>query len=126
MQDLVRKVPIADSVLGYAVSLARRSRPKEADAPSFIQQWVTWGAGPRASQNMVLAGKARALLRGNMHVSTDDINAVAPAVLRHRLLTNFAAQAEGVTADDIVARLIQETQAHPSALDGERATGIGS
>ncbi len=126
LQNLVRKVPVADPVLQYAVALARRSRPNQADAPGFINQWVTWGAGPRASQNMILAAKARALLHGNMHVSTDDVNAVAPAVLRHRLLTNFAAQAEGITADDIVARLIQETEAHPSALDGERATGIGS
>jgi MoxR-like ATPase len=126
MQQLVRKVPIAEPVLQYAVTLARRTRPAEADAPGFIQQWVTWGAGPRAAQNMILAAKARALLNGRMHVSTDDINSVAPAVMRHRLLTNFAAQAENITADDIVARLIEETEAHPSALDGERATGIGS
>jgi MoxR-like ATPase len=126
MQQLVRKVPIADPVLQYAVTLARRTRPAEGDAPGFIQQWVTWGAGPRAAQNMILAAKARALLNGRLHVSTTDIDAVAPAVMRHRLLTNFAAQAENITADDIVARLIEETEAHPSALDGERATGIGS
>jgi MoxR-like ATPase len=126
LQNLVRKVPVAEPVLQYAVALARRSRPNQPNTPAFINQWVTWGAGPRASQNMILAAKARALLHGNLHVSADDVNAVAPAVLRHRLLTNFAAQAEGITADDIVARLIQETEAHPSALDGERATGIGS
>ena len=126
MQKLVRRVPVAEPVLQYAVSLARRTRPKESEAPAFIQQWITWGAGPRASQNMILAAKAHALLRGRFHVSTSDIDAVAPAVLRHRLLTNFAAQAEGISADDVIARLIEETEAHPSALDGERATGIGS
>ncbi len=126
MQKLVRSVPVADPVLQYAVALARKSRPGSVDAPAFIGQWVTWGAGPRASQNMVLAGKARALLHGRFHVSSDDIEAVAPAVLRHRILTNFAAQAEGITADAVIARLIEETEAHPSGLDGERAKGIGS
>lgn len=126
MQKLVRKVPVAEPVLEYAVALTRRTRPQESEAPSFVQQWVTWGAGPRASQNLIVAAKAHALLRGRFHVSTDDINAIAPAVLRHRILTNFAAQAEGISADDVVARLIEETEAHPSALDGERATGIGS
>ena len=126
LQKLVRRVPVADPVLHYAVSLARRTRPAEEEAPAFIQQWITWGAGPRASQNMILAAKAHALLRGRFHVATEDIDAVAPAVLRHRILTNFAAQAEGITADDVIKRLIEETEAHPSALDGERATGIGS
>ena len=126
LQKLVRRVPVADPVLNYAVALARRTRPNEEEAPAFIQQWITWGAGPRASQNMILAAKAHALLRGRFHVATEDIDAVAPAVLRHRILTNFAAQAEGISADDVIARLITETEAHPSALDGERATGIGS
>jgi MoxR-like ATPase len=108
------------------MALARRTRPHEPEAPSFVQQWINWGAGPRASQNMILAAKAHALLQGRFHVATEDVDAVAPAVLRHRILTNFAAQAEGISADDVIARLIEETEAHPSALDGERATGIGS
>ncbi len=126
LQGLVRTVPVADSVLDFAVALVRSSRPQEDDAPSFVQQWVQWGAGPRASQNMILAGKARALLHGRHHVSTQDIVAVAPAVLRHRILPNFAAQAEGMTADVLIQRLLEQTPAHPSALDGDRAAGIGS
>ena len=125
MQGLVREVPVSDSVIDYAVRIARSSRPS-GEAPDFIRQWVTWGAGPRASQNMILAAKARALLRGRFHASAEDIDAVAPSVLRHRILTNFAAEAENVTPDDIVRQLLQETQAHPSALDGDRAAGIGS
>jgi MoxR-like ATPase len=125
LQGLVREVPVADSILDYAVRLARATRP-DADAPDFVRQWVTWGAGPRASQNMVLAGKARALLHGRFHVSAEDLAEVAPSVLRHRILTNFAAEAEDITPDDIVRRLLEETQPHPSALDGDRAAGIGS
>ncbi len=126
LQQLVRAVPAADSVLDYAVALARASRPDDPTAPGFIKQWVTWGAGPRASQNMILAAKARALLHGAFHVSADDVRAVAPSVLRHRVLTNFAAEAEGIQPDDVVARLLDEVEANRSALDGERAAGIGS
>ncbi|MBC8328855.1 MAG: MoxR family ATPase [Planctomycetes bacterium] len=126
LQQLVRAVPAADSVLDYAVALARASRPDDPTAPGFIQQWVTWGAGPRASQNMVLAAKARALLHGRFHVSAGDVRAVAPSVLRHRVLTNFAAEAEGIQPDDVVARLLETVEANRSALDGERAAGIGS
>ena len=126
LQKLVRAVPTADSVLEYAVALARASRPSEESAPDFIRQWVTWGAGPRASQNMILAAKARALLQGRFHASVQDVAAVAPSVLRHRILTNFAAEAEGLDSDAMVARLLDEIPANPSALDGERAAGIGS
>ena len=115
----------ADTVIDYAVAIARQTRP-DADAPDFVRQWITWGAGPRASQNMVLAAKARALLGGRYHVAAEDVAAVAPSVLRHRILTNFAAEAEDITPDDIVAKLLRETQPHPSALDGDRAAGIGS
>ncbi len=125
MQGLVREVPVSDSLIDYAVRIARATRP-DADAPDFVRQWVTWGAGPRASQNMVLAGKARALLHGRFHVAAEDIAAVAPSVLRHRILTNFAAEAEDISSDDIVRRLLEETQPHPSALDGDRAAGVGS
>ncbi|MGB0953808.1 MAG: AAA family ATPase [Planctomycetota bacterium] len=125
LQGLVREVPVADSVIDYAVRLTRATRPSE-QAPTFIRQWVTWGAGPRASQNLILAAKARALLQGRFHASSEDVDAVAPSVLRHRILINFAAEAENITADDVIQQLLQEIQAHPSALDGDRAAGIGS
>ncbi|KAA3605694.1 MAG: MoxR family ATPase [Planctomycetota bacterium] len=126
MQALVRSVPAADSVLDYAVRLARSTRPNDEMAPNFIKQWVTWGAGPRASQNLVLAAKAKALLHGRFHASSEDVAAVAPSVLRHRVLTNFAAEAEGITPDAVVTRLLETVEAHRSALDGDRAAGIGS
>ncbi len=125
LQALVREVPAAEAVIDYAVRMVRATRPGP-DAPDFVRQWVTWGAGPRASQNLILAGKARALLQGRFHLSAQDVAAVAPSVLRHRVLTNFAAEAENVTSDEIVARLLRATEPHPSALDGERAAGIGS
>lgn len=125
LQGLVREVPVADSVIDYAVRLTRATRPSE-QSPTFIRQWVTWGAGPRASQNLILAAKARALLQGRFHASSEDVDAVAPSVLRHRILINFAAEAENITPDDVIQQLLQEIQAHPSALDGDRAAGIGS
>ncbi len=125
LQALVREVPAADSVINYAVRLVRSTRPGP-DSPDFVRQWVTWGAGPRASQNLILAGKARALLHGRYHVSAQDVAAVAPSVLRHRVLTNFAAEAENVSSDEVVARLLRNLEPHPSALDGERAAGVGS
>ena len=125
MQELVRTVPVGDSVLAYAVALARASRPDD-DAPDFIRQWVRWGAGPRASQHLILAAKARALLHGSFHVSPDDVSAVARPVLRHRILPNFAAEAEGIDADTVVDRLLDSVDPHSTALDGECAAGIGS
>jgi len=125
LHALVREIPAADPVIDFAVRLVRATRPGP-DAPEFVRQWVTWGAGPRASQNLILAGKARALLQGRYHVSAQDVAAVAPSVLRHRVLTNFAAEAENVSPDEVVARLLRSIEPHPSALDGERAAGIGS
>jgi MoxR-like ATPase len=106
LQSLVRRVPVADHIFAYAKKLARMSRPKTPEAAPFINQWLTWGAGPRASLNLVLAAKAHAILQGRHHVSADDVAAVAPPVLRHRLIPNFAAQSEGITADEIVKRLL--------------------
>jgi len=126
LQDLVRAVPAADSVLEYAVALAKSSRPKDATAPPFVQQWVTWGAGPRASQGLVLAAKARALLQGRSHAAADDIAAMALPVLRHRIQTNFAAEAEGIDSDSVITQLLEAVSAHPKALDKDRATGVGS
>jgi len=109
LQELVRKVPVADHVVRYAIHLVRQTRLGQPDTPKFIKDYVSWGAGPRASQTLVLAGKARALLHGRYHVSTEDIRAVAYPTLRHRVLTNFNAEAESVRPDDIVKMLIETT-----------------
>jgi MoxR-like ATPase len=106
LQDIVRKVPVADHVIRYALQFSRLTRKGEGDVPDFISEFVGWGAGPRASQNLVLAGKARALLKGRYHVSTEDIRQVAVPVLRHRIVTNFNAEAEGIKPDTIVQKLI--------------------
>ena len=110
IQSLVRDVPVADHVARYALRLVRATRPpargQPDQRPSFIQQYVAWGAGPRAGQFLVLAGKARAILAGRTHVGLDDVRTVAHAVLRHRLIVNFNAQAEGVTTDDLIDRLL--------------------
>jgi MoxR-like ATPase len=106
---LVRDVVAADNVVDYAARIVRASRPAgaaEDRVPEFVTRWVRWGAGPRAGQSLLLAGKARALLHGRPAVSLEDVRAVAPPVLRHRLLVNFQAEAEGVTAEDIVSRLL--------------------
>lgn len=113
-QRIARQVPAAQSVIRYAVRLVHASRPGNPLAPDFVKDWVSWGAGIRASQNLVLAGKVRALLRGRYNVSYGDIRALAPAVLRHRVLLNFHAEAERVTTDDVVKRLL-ETVPEPSS-----------
>ncbi len=108
MQDLVRRVPASSHVIGYAVKLLRSTRPKEAEALPFIKDWVEWGAGPRASQHLILAAKARAILKGRYVASVEDVRAVAPSILRHRTLINFKAQAEGITSLQIIDRLLNE------------------
>jgi MoxR-like ATPase len=110
LQKIVRKVPIAESVVNYAVELSRNSRPEAPDAPKEIKDWVNWGAGPRASQYLVLGGKARAIMHGRYHVSYDDIRVVAKPVLRHRILTNFNAEADGITSLDIIDHLLETTK----------------
>jgi MoxR-like ATPase len=107
LQEVVRQVPVAEHVFEYAADLVRHTRPREPGVPKFIPELVAWGAGPRACQYLILGGKARALLHGRFHVTTEDIRAVAFPVLRHRLVTTFNADAEGVTPDDIIRRLIQ-------------------
>ena len=106
LQELVRQVVVADHVFEYAADLVRATRPDENGTLPFIKQQVSWGAGPRASQYLILASKARALLHGRLHATTADLRALALPVLRHRVLTTFHADAEGVSADDIVNRLL--------------------
>ena len=107
LQEVVRQVVVADHVFEYAADLVRATRPRDAGVPKFIPDLVAWGAGPRASQYLILGGKARAILHGRLHVTTDDIKEVAYPVLRHRLVTTFNADAEGITTDQIVKRLIE-------------------
>ncbi len=110
LQRTVREVAVGETVLRYAAQLVRRSRPKDPSAPAFVREWVEWGAGPRATQTLILAGKARALLHGRLAVSREDVRALALPSLRHRVIPNFAAEAEGITADDIIARLLEEAE----------------
>ena len=115
-QRLVRKVPVADPVMRYALDLVRASRPKSQTAPDFVRKWVAFGGSVRAAQYLVLGGKARALTAGRYHVSFDDIRALAHPVLRHRVLTNFHAQSEGVTTDSLVDRLLEAVPAPRSGM----------
>ncbi len=107
MQRAVRNMPVADHILRYAEKLVRVTRPDSDEALEFCSKWLTWGAGPRAGLNLVLAAKANALLRGENHVSCDDVAAVAPPIFRHRIIPNFSAQSEGLTADDITSRILE-------------------
>ncbi|MHC4936018.1 MAG: AAA family ATPase [Planctomycetota bacterium] len=112
LQQLVRQVPVADDIIRYALRLTRATRVTTGEAPEFVRQHIDWGAGPRAGQYLVLGGKANAILAGRSHVTYDDIRKVAHPVLRHRILTNFAAEAEGVTSDNVVSRLLEEIPTH--------------
>ncbi len=106
LQQIVRRMPVAEHVYEYAERLVRVTRPKAPEALDFCKKWLTWGAGPRAGLNLILAAKARAMLRGQYHVSCEDISAVAPPVFRHRIIPNFAAQSEAVTPDDITRKIL--------------------
>jgi len=107
LQQVVRRVPVADHVVEFAATLARASRPKQKEAPDFVRELVAWGAGPRAGISLITAAKARAILHGRHHATTDDVQKVAYPVLRHRILTTFSAEAAGVTTDDIIKMLIK-------------------
>ena len=106
VQRIIRRIPVSDHVVDYAVSLARATRPRTPEAPQFINDWLTWGAGPRAAQYLILGAKARAIFAGRMNVTAEDVRHVAHPVLRHRLFTNFNADAEGITPEQIVDRLL--------------------
>jgi len=108
LQKLVSQVPVGDYVIQYVASLVRATRPKDPSAPEFIRELVDWGAGPRAGQFLIQGGKALAAMDGRFSVSLDDIRRTATAVLRHRISTNFQAQAEGTTTEDLIDRLIKE------------------
>ena len=111
-QRLVRRIPVADHVFEYAAALVRATRPDEPDSPDFVQKLMSWGAGPRASLNLILAGKARAALRGRSHMSTDDVKAVCLPILRHRIIPSFAARSEGMNSDSLIEKLLEEIPAN--------------
>ena len=121
LQETVRKIPVADHIIRYAMQFARLTRREKGDVPDFVKQYVSWGAGPRASQFMILGAKARAMLQGRPYVTTEDVRAVAAPVLRHRIVTNFNAEADGVSADEIVRRLAELI---PSGASGSAAAAL--
>jgi MoxR-like ATPase len=107
-QQLVRRVPVPEHLYEYAVNMVRKTRPHQPESPQWIKDTVGWGAGPRAVQYLILGAKSRAALRGAYMASLEDLEAVAPAVLTHRVITNFAAESQGMTSKKIVERLIKE------------------
>jgi MoxR-like ATPase len=107
LQQLVRRMPVAEHVYAYAEKLVRVTRPKSPEALEFCKKWLTWGAGPRAGLNLIMAAKARAMLNGQYYVSCDDVAAVAPPIFRHRIIPNFAAQSESVSPDDITRKILE-------------------
>jgi len=115
LQQIVRRVPISDHVLDYALRLTRSTRLTTGEAPAWIKEWLSWGAGPRASQYLTLGAKAHALLNGRFYVAADDVRSVAHSVLRHRLITSFSAEAEGIDPDRVIDRLLEEVKPNDSA-----------
>ena len=119
LQGLVREVPVTDHVIRYALSLVRQTRLGHPGTPDFVEEMLAWGAGPRAVQYLILGGKARALLHGRSHVSTEDVAALAKPVLRHRIVVNFAAESDGVTPDDVIDRLLAITPTKENELSND-------
>ena len=119
LQKVVRQVPVTDHIVDYALAIVRQTRIGQPGTPEFINEWLSWGAGPRAVQYLLLGGKARALLKGRTYVSTDDIAALASPVLRHRIVTSFSAESEGITPDKVVERLIAETPSKEGELTSD-------
>jgi MoxR-like ATPase len=116
LQKIVRKVPVSDHVIRFTLALVRQTRLGEPGVPKFIKDWLSWGAGPRAVQFLILGGKARALLHGRAHVQCEDVQALAYPVLRHRVLTNFTAASEGVTPDTVIKKLLEDTPSREGEL----------
>ncbi len=106
-QEITRSVPVPDHVIDFVLDLIRKCRPNEEEAPGFVKDLIDWGPGPRACQMLILAGKVRALLKGRFHVTLDDIEALAPPILRHRIVPTFNAEAEGISVDDIIKRVLE-------------------
>ena len=121
LQQLVRKVPVSDHIIRYCLAIVRQTRGGEGSAPKFIKEWLSWGAGPRAVQNLILGAKARALLYGRPHVTTEDIQKLAPPVMRHRILTNFTAASEGITTDVVIKKILEETPSKEGDLERDDA-----
>ncbi len=119
LQQVVREVPVSDHVIRYALSLVRQTRIGHPGIPEFVSDSIAWGAGPRAVQFLILGGKARALLHGRTHVSTEDIQALAKPVLRHRIVVNFAAESDGVTSDDVIQQLVEVTPSKEDELTND-------
>ena len=117
LQDIVRRVPVAEHVMKYAMSLARATRVTKGGVPDFIKECLQWGAGPRASQYLIIGAKAHSVLQGRYYATVDDVRAVAHPVLRHRIITNFSAEAEGVTTDKIVDKLIEVIPAKETSIE---------
>jgi MoxR-like ATPase len=118
LTQIVRRVPVAEHVMRYAIQFTRLTRKEKGEVPDFVQDYVSWGAGPRASQYLILGAKARAVLHGRYYVSAEDIRAVAPPVLRHRIMTNFNAEAEGIKSDDIIRRLLEVVPSEEAEASG--------
>ena len=118
LQDLVRRVPVADHIFSYVAKLVRSTRPAQDDAPQFIKDWISWGCGPRACLNLINGSKARAILRGRFNVAIEDVQALALPVMRHRMGLNFAAQSEGVSTDDVVTKLLDTLPTGGALYDG--------
>jgi MoxR-like ATPase len=115
-QHVVRRIPVADHVFQYAAALVRATRPGQTETPDFVNKLMAWGAGPRASLNLILAGKARAALRGRCHVSVEDIRELCLPILRHRIIPNFAARSEGLSSDTLIEKLLEAVPADGKAL----------
>jgi MoxR-like ATPase len=121
LQDLVRRVPVADHIFAYVSALVRATRPGETEALDFVNNWVSWGCGPRACLNLISGAKARAILRGRYNVAMEDVRALALPVLRHRMGLNFAAQSEGVDTDHVVKNLLEAIPEDGPLYDGNTA-----
>jgi MoxR-like ATPase len=117
LQQLVRKVPVTDHIIRYTLALVRQTRVGQPGTPKFIREWLSWGAGPRAVQNLIISAKARALLNGRSYATVEDIQAMALPVMRHRIATNFTAASEGVTTDIVVKKILDETPSREGDLE---------